>query len=218
VPDSAPADRQPPQPPEPPADLLAGRIALPLHFITDLVFRIFPTGRDPLWFGPAPGDALRGRFDDPKRARPEAEAGATFGVCYLGDTREAAFAESFLRRPGVRLLSRAALDARELAEIAVTRPLMLVQLFGPGLAVLGATAAVSHGPHDVARRWARALWLHPDQPDGIAYRCRHDDDELAIALFDRARDALVVRHHAPVRADRAWFGQTLDRYRLALED
>lgn len=139
-------------------------------------------------------------------------------MCYLGLSREGAFAESFLRRPGVRLVSRATFDARRLSAVEAARALRLAALAGPGLAALGATAAVSHGPHAVARRWARALWAHPDRPDGIAYRCRHDDDALAVALFDRAADALLVRGTGPVRADRGWFGRTLDRYRLALED
>lgn len=172
--------------------------------------------RTPLWFGPAAGNAPRGRFDDPARA--DAADVATFGVCYLGDTREAAFAESFLRHPGVRLVSRATFEARAMSDVEVTRALRLVALFGPGLAAVGATAAVSHGPHAVARRWARAFWAHPDRPDGIAYRCRHDDDALAVAVFDRAGDALAVRRTGAVREDRMWFGRTLDRYRLALED
>jgi hypothetical protein len=154
-----------------------------------------------------------------REGAPEgAPEGATFGVCYLGVSREAAFAESFLRRPGVRLLSRATFDARLLAEVEAVRALRLVALHGPGLAALGATAAVAHGPHAAARAWARALWAHPARPDGIAYRCRHDDDECAAALFDRADAALAVRGARPVRADRAWFGRTLDRYRVALDD
>ncbi|MDQ6925623.1 MAG: RES family NAD+ phosphorylase [Candidatus Eremiobacteraeota bacterium] len=150
--------------------------------------------------------------------RAEERPEATFGVCYLGWGREAAFAESFLRRPGVQLIPLATFDARALTEIESTRPLRLVAFVGPGLAAVGATAAVSHGPHEVARRWARALWAHPDQPDGLAYRCRHGDDALAVALFDRAADALAIRETSPMRADRVWFGQMLNRYGLVLAD
>jgi hypothetical protein len=185
------------------------------------LYRIHPAHLGPLWFGPAPGGAPGGRFDDPKRGDGTTVVeggGPTFGVCYLGLSAEAAFAESFLRRPGVRLVSRATFDARAVSEVRVLRALRLVAFHGPGLAALGATAAVAHGPHAAARRWARALWAHPDQPDGIAYRCRHDDDERAVALFDRAAGALAVAATRGVRADRGWFGRTLDRYRLALDD
>jgi hypothetical protein len=156
-----------------------------------------------LWFGPAAGEAPRGRFDDPARGDGPvtAHGGPTFGVCYLGLSAEAAFAESFLRRPGVRLVSRATFDARAVSEVRVLRALRLVAFHGPGLAALGATAAVAHGPHAAARRWARALWAHPDQPDGIAYRCRHDDDDAAVALFDRAAGRARGGRH-PRRARR----------------
>ena len=56
----------------------------------------------------------------------------------------------------------------------------------PSLVPLGATAAVYSGPHEFSREWSRALHAHPDQPDGILYRTRHDDDGFGIALFDRA--------------------------------
>ncbi len=172
-------------------------------------------GGDPRWYGPAEGARARNRFDDP--LRPEAATRATFGVCYLGVSREAAFVESFLRRPAMDTVDRATVDARNLAELVTTRPLRLVALLGAGLKAAGATAAVPHGPQSVARRWARALWEHPSAADGIAYRCRHDDEEVAVALFDRAADALAVVESRGVRHDRAWFGATLDRYLVALD-
>jgi hypothetical protein len=180
-----------------------------------VLWRVHRPALDPCWFGPAAGDAPLGRFDDP--LRDTARAGGTFGVCYLGATREAAFAETFLRWPAPQSLSRDGVDSRHLAELVALRPLRLVALLGSGLAAVGATAAVTHGAHSVARRWARALWEHPSAPDGIAYHCRHDDGEVAIALFDRARDAIEPVATRGLRADRAWFGATLDRYRLALD-
>ena len=170
---------------------------------------------DALWFGPAAGLVPLGRFDDPLRARGDGTA--TFGMCYLGATREAAFAETFLRAPLPPALGLSTVDARWMAELVTIRPLRLVALLGPGLTAAGATAAVTHGPQSVARRWARAVWEHPSAPDGIAYHCRHDDGEIALALFDRARDAVELVASHGLRADRAWFGATLDRYRLALD-
>lgn len=55
-----------------------------------------------------------------------------------------------------------------------------------------ADSRIGDGPHAVSRRWAAALWSHPDRPDGLIYRCRNAPDHRSIALFDRASDALVA--------------------------
>ncbi len=170
---------------------------------------------DPPWFGPAPGERPGGRFGDPLRTL--AATVPTFGRCYLGVSHEAAFAVSFLRRPPLAAIDRATVDGRDMAEIVITRPLRLVALLGPGLKAAGATAAVSTGPQSTVRRWARALWEHPSVPDGIAYRCRHEVAEVAVALFDRARRSLQVVRSRELRDDRTWFGATLDSYLMVLD-
>lgn len=139
-------------------------------------------------------------------------------MCYLGESREASFVETFLRRPPVRLLSRAFLDERLIAELTPSRAIRVVNLYGPGLARVGATAAVASGPYNASQAWARAIWEHPSQPDGLLYRCRHDDNELALALYDRAASAVDAPLDVPIRADTLWFGSVLDRYRLGLDD
>ncbi len=194
--------------PTPPADL--GRSNLPLLTIgaKQSLYRIHRAIEDALWFGPRPA-GKQGRFDDPKDE---------FGTCYLGLSPAAAFAEAFLRRPPVRLLSRAFLDERNLTTIELTRGIRVVQLHGAGLAQLGATAAVASGPHNTAQAWSRAFWEHPSAPDGLQYRCRHNDDEFSVALYDRARDKLQVIVSNAVRADTQWFGNMLDHYHLGLDD
>jgi hypothetical protein len=138
-------------------------------------------------------------------------------VCYLGVTAFASLAECLLRSPPVRILDRAMVDARMLTSVVVVTPLRLVAMRGPGLAIAGATAAIATGAHDIARQWSRALWQHPAVFDGITYRCRHDDDEIAVALFDRASRKLRVSGMRPVRKSAPAWGQFLDRYRLALD-
>lgn len=54
--------------------------------------------------------------------------------------------------------------------------------------------------------------------DGIQYRARHDNDEIAVAIFDRAADALRVVSTICITADVNWFGKVLDRYHLGLTD
>lgn len=147
-----------------------------------MLWRVHDSRWDPIWFGPAPGTEPYGRFD----------AGAgEFRVCYVGLSPAAAFAETFLRNPGRRVMDRTLLGSRAITVLTNRRPLSLVRLYGPGLARLGATAEVAHGPaYGLARAWSLALWTHPARPDGILYHSRHDDDELCAALFDRASDAI----------------------------
>ena len=83
---------------------------------------------------------------------------------------------------------------------------------------IGATAAVCNGAYAVSRAWALALHAHPAGVDGIRYRARHDDDGFAIALFDRAEDAVEVI--GTDRLDPAtgaeWIAPLLDRYGIGL--
>jgi RES domain len=163
-------------PPLPPANLHDR--ALPMtDGIVGPLWRIHRLVHDPFFFGPPSGVPPTGRWDAPS---------GQFGVCYLavGDPR-IAFAETLLRGPDT-VVSEQALAERGLAHFEVAAPLRLVMMHGPGLAAMGATSAVSSGPHEFSREWSLALYRHPQQPDGIVYRTRHDDDGLGIALFDRA--------------------------------
>jgi hypothetical protein len=62
----------------------------------------------------------------------------------------------------------------------------LVDLSGPGLTSIGADARLSTGDYRVAQRWSRALWQHPQQPDGLLYISRHNPKLVCAAIFDRA--------------------------------
>jgi RES domain len=149
------------------------------------------------------------RFDDPR---------GEYGVCYFGRTRDAAFAETMVRQPPVRVISRAFADTLGFAEFTPRRTLHVVQSYDAGLVRIGATSAIASGAHGIARRWSRAFWEHPSKPDGIQYRCRHDDGEMAIALYDRCASALREEQRVGIREDTVWFGSVLDRYGLALDD
>ena len=46
------------------------------------------------------------------------------------------------------------------------------------------------GNYGLSQRWAHRLYHHPDQPGGLWYGCRHDPSTAAVAVFDRAQDAL----------------------------
>lgn len=116
------------------------------------------------------------------------------------------------------MISRVHVDQKIITTIVLHRPLLVVRAQGAGLPLLGTTAAMVSGAHDASRIWSRALWSHPAHVDGIQYRCRHDDDQIAVALYYSAANALESIASAGIRADRAWFGSVLDRYNLALVD
>lgn len=157
-----------------------------------------------IWFGPAPGSPPENRFDAPN---------GEYRICYLGSTREAAFAEVFLRHPPVEVISESDVEARRIAEVQVIRRLRVAVLHGRGLARAGMTATISTGAdYSVSRAAALAIWSRHADIDGIEYRARHDDGELSLALFDRASDAIVERPRVRLTDDRAWYAQLPGRY------
>jgi len=77
--------------------------------------------------------------------------------------------------------------------LALSRDLRLVDLHGgDAVGALGATGVIGVGPQSLARRWSQAIHAHPEEPDGIEYRCRHNSDEIAVALFDRVGEASLT--------------------------
>jgi hypothetical protein len=202
-------DDAPGPPPLPPPDLGSRTLPIEIHPAGAALARIHPAGLGALFFGPAPGTAPRGRWDAPA---------GEFRVCYLAEAPETAFAETFLRTPGVALLDKGDLAARSLARILAARDLRLVAMRGRGLARMGTTAAVCSGAYAVSRAWAAALHAHPDRPDGIRYRARHDDDGFALAVFDRAGDDLeeVDTRTLALPAAAPMLAPWLDRYGVGL--
>lgn len=187
----------PADPAGPPLVELPDRLDLvPSADLPASVWRMHRRSDGPIWFGK--GAAYR--FDDPHGALPGA-----FGVLYAGYTADGAFVEAALRqgigRP--RPIALAYLRLRQLTRLSLPAGLRLLRLYGPGLAANRANAAISAaGPGESAyglapnvaandayvlsQAYARAACEHPQRPDGIVYRCKHDNDELAIALFARA--------------------------------
>ena len=174
----------------------------------EVCFRIHRTVHPPLWFGPDTTRPVRGRFN---------AAGYEYGICYLGMSFDVAFAETLLRNPACRLLSRSDLVERSVSIGHLTRAVNLVQLHGPGLTRLRITASMVHGPYDVCRSLALELWKHPKQIDGIAYRSRFDNDEICVALFDRAGDAVVIGSTEGLVDDEVRLGDILDKYDVGLD-
>ena len=161
-----------------------------------------------LWFGPASGRLPIHRFDDP---------GGRFRVCYLATAVEICFAETFLRNPPVRILSLEDLAERSIATVDVRRELRLVPIYGAGLVRLGVTAELASGSgYGDSQLWSRALWAHPDKPDGILYRSRHDDSALCVAVYNRAKNGLAIVRDDSLTEDSRQLARLLKRYGLGL--
>jgi hypothetical protein len=135
----------------------------------------------------------KGRFDSPTQG---------YGILYVGVDQFAAFIETFGRVHGAKGVSETVLKQRNLFAISPLRPLILVDFTGSGLVKLGADGRISSGSYNMARIWAKAVWEHPMQVDGIRYRSRHDDERFCCGLFDRIASDLqednlgnLVDHH-----------------------
>lgn len=87
------------------------------------------------------------------------------------------------------------------------RTLRLLDLAGTWPTRAGASQAISSGPRDRAREWARAIRAALPDLDGLWYRSSMDSGQPAVCLWPPARDAMP---EAPL------FNQPLDAPALAL--
>ncbi len=159
-----------------------------------LLYRIYPmkyAHDNALFFGKTKGN----RFDDPAQ---------DVGVCYLALTFEGALVETLLHGqqdsyipldpPSDTLfqIPYSELEARALAISRINKPLKLVKLYGDGLLQNGVDSSISSCSHSLSQEWAGTFINHPDNPDGIIYRCKHNDDEKSVALFERAKHKISL--------------------------
>lgn len=129
-----------------------------------------------------------------------------------------AFIETFGQATGKQLVSAVDLARRTLARIETGRPLVLVDLTGPGLAQIGADERLCVGAHEIAQQWSLAFWSHPSQPDGIYYRARHDPSRSSVALYDRVAGALRTAPQGLLTEERNTnlLADILETYRFGL--
>jgi hypothetical protein len=186
----------------PPADLANRKPDLLRLRRGTLVHRFFEQRYDTLFFD----RSAAGRFNAPD---------GSYGVLYVARTASGAFAETFLRQPGRTVLPADLLARKAYVCLRLERPLKLVRLTGPGLALLGATAEVPHAglPYSAPQAWSKALKDHPARVDGIAYTARHNDQELCYALFE---GALLTEARRVTELDDDWFWRLADSYGVGL--
>lgn len=155
-----------------PSDDFSERI-VPTSKYSQPWYRLNPEGFDSAIYFDRSG---RGRFDSPQ---------ASYGILYAAQNQRGAFIETFGRTLGIRTVSGAALQQRNLFTITSDRPLVIVDVWGVNLTKLGVDARLSSGSYEVSRAWALAIYNHPQKVDGICYHSRHDDTEICCGLFDR---------------------------------
>ena len=163
---------------------------------------------DPLGYGPG-----LSRFSDP--------TGQAFGLVYLGSSAKVAFVETILRdsadgRGDDCVIDLAEIEKRSIATIQPIIDLRLINLTGDGLLKLGVPSDVV-GARDqaLAQQWSVALHDHPDQPDGILYPSRLNE-ERCIALYDRAISRLRVMASSRLMDCEIELAAILDDLQIAL--
>jgi hypothetical protein len=167
-----------------------------------ILHRFYTATHEPIYFD----RTLDGRLNAPD---------GSYGVLYAAEEPRGAFVETFLRSPGARQIDPKLQARKAYVRIEVTRPLTLIELAEPGLAILGTTAEVVHGglPYDMPQAWSKALHAHPVAAAGIAYNARHDDQALCYALFETALPPVreIERH---LDLDANWFWELAEIYGL----
>ena len=190
--------------PVPPADL--DNRKLPLKLLDGSLFRIHHTRLDCLFFGTNKSE----RFDDPL---------GEYGVFYAALQPDAAFAEVFLRQLSAMIVPESSIQERSMSEVLADH-LHCVDLSSAGLRQVSCDNRIAtEMPYVTVGKWSRAFFLHPQQPDGIIYRSRHNPQLKCVALFDRCQSKLRLKISEPLLAGvrRSWTVKQIARYALEIE-
>ena len=198
------------------------RVSLPIweaDLRAERLFQCFGL-RGPLSFNPT----SRGRFNAPS---------GEYATTYVSTSIAGAFVETLLQavprdpETGRPLITRSSRGRDRLQELRGTsastgRALRLADLRDRGLMVIGATNELatesSLRRQPLVQRWALALYRHPDRPDGIIYRARHDPACESLALFDRAIDLLAPIDAVDYLSLPDVLAGLMERYRVELID
>lgn len=166
--------------PEPPDTLPAPEV----RTTQDRLWRIFfAAGAHPTpWSGFRGFGPVDARFD-PHLPPPRVQERA---VMYAATDARACFAEVWQVS---RLIDRRA-GAPTLVAFDPTRPLRLLDLTGTWPTRAGASMAINTGSRARARRWSQAIYAQFPDLDGLWYASSMYANTPAVALYERARDAM----------------------------
>ena len=196
-----------PEPPSPPPNLAKRKPLLRTLPVGASVHRIYNNAHNPMHFDRRTGDAGN-RFNAPD---------GSYGVMYTSQEREGAFGETFLREPGQTLVSMKLMRSKGYVRFELKRELVLLQLYGRGLARVGATAEINHmsSSYSLTQAWSKALRQAFPQIEGIAYTGRHNE-QICLALIHTTETALHEAEREPDLMGRSWFARLLEDYMLGV--
>jgi len=169
--------------PEPPDPLLVEARTKVLPAGTALCRIYFRGGIHPgswsqfRFFGPT-----QSRFDhhDPPPS-PQAK-----GILYAAGDPTTCLAEVF---QATRVIDRSASDPW-LVMFDLARKLVLLDLTGTWPTLAGASMAIHSGPRPRARRWSQSIYAAYRSVDGLLYCSSMNANQPAVALFERAQNAM----------------------------
>jgi len=177
-------------PPPPPRGALAARLPPRAKSLArgTVLWRIYHRGgaHPGAWnrfrhFGPVPTM----RFDHhslPPREQPR-------GILYAGLRVYTCFAEVFQE---TRTIGRHR-GGPFLVGLELARSVSLLDLTGPWPTRAGASMALSSGRRDRARAWSARIYEDYPEVEGLYYPSSMDGNQPAVALYERAQDALPAR-------------------------
>jgi len=145
-----------------------------------------PANSSPLFFN----TDQSGRFNSPS---------GEYGVCYMTDSFDAAFAESLGHSVADRfepsqkkVIPEIDLETFHVYMIEVVETLHVGEMCGSGLPRLNLDNNIntSQKPYAIPQQWSLWIHNHPDVLDGIRYHSRHLPHYRCEALFDRSASSL----------------------------
>jgi hypothetical protein len=185
--------------PEPPGQgELAARCAAVFAIVPrgSLLWRIYRRGgaHPTRWHDLRFGGPLRGmRFDHQEEAEFTART-ARRGILYAAAAVSTCVAEVFQE---TRFID-ASRGEPWLVAFELRRTVRLLDLRGRWPTAAGASMAINSGPRDRARRWSRRIYEDYPAVEGLWYPSSMDANRPAVALYERAENALPTHpafHH-----------------------
>jgi RES domain len=146
-----------------------------------------------------------------------------YGIFYAGFDSFVAFRET-ARVYSSTPISRDFLNPNCLSVVYPQRDLILVDLSGAGLTIIGADARITTGSYDLSQAWSKALYNHADRVDGLYYRSRYDPSRLCVALYDsrvnpaELKEERVTENNLLDRSFEPELQQILDEYSYQRDD
>jgi len=172
-----------------PGDVLHDNLKVAVIRKGTLLYRISdPSFSSPLFFSMNQS----GRYNAPN---------GEYGVCYMADSFNAAFAESLGHSVTTKFESGQKKTILEddlikfhIFTFKVLKTLHVGELCGSGLPRLGLDNNINTSPKPYSDPQQWSLWIHshPNNLDGIRYHSRHLPDNRSEALFDRCASSLNV--------------------------